>query len=162
MLLSHESAKVSWLSKINLQPDTENSELRLCQNWDFKDKDITQRSCEPSTDSTRHTVKESPHSSATDNATSPPQHCKDCNESDDYKIHQGDASIDVDWAKSAALEFQSSFEYPLRENSMPTRKSKRRNKGAIYKNLIASGALPASRERLAEIQTIYKVTSDDR
>ncbi|XP_014784497.1 myb-like protein U [Octopus bimaculoides] len=160
MLLSQESAKVSWLSKINLQPDTENSELRLCQNWDFKNKDITQCSCEPSTNSTQHIVKESPPPSTTDN-TSPHHHCKDCNESDDNKNHQGDARIDVNWTKSAGLEFQSSFEYPLRDNNIPTRKSKRRNKGAIYKNLIASGALPASRERLAEIQTIYKVTSDD-
>ncbi|GAB1611200.1 dual specificity protein kinase splA-like [Argonauta hians] len=89
----------------------------------------------------------------------PPQLTKDCNESDECKSHPSDGSVDADVA--ALLDCPLSVECPLKDSGIPTRKSKRRNKGAIYKNLIASGALPASRERLAEIQATYKVTSDD-
>lgn len=95
-------------------------------------------------------------------STSSPTHTsKDGNESDGSKSHQSDASGDVNWTKISGFDNCRQADYIYREVHVPTRKSKRTNKGAIYKNLIATGALPASRERLAEIQTIYNVNSDD-
>ena len=106
--------------------------------------------------SPEYPAKDSPPS------TSSPTHMsKDGNESDGSKSHQSDASGDTNWTKNTNFDNCRQVDYRYREVHLPTRKSKRANKGAIYKNLIATGALPVSRERLAEIQTIYNVNSDD-
>lgn len=134
--------------------EDESIEYTVKQDWTYKDEE----SCIHIPHSK---FPEYPAKDSSPSTSSPTHTSKDGNESDGSKSHQSDASGDVNWTKISGFDNCRQADYIYREVHVPTRKSKRTNKGAIYKNLIATGALPASRERLAEIQTIYNVNSDD-